>query len=166
MQLSNKIDAFKAIMGNYPTGVTIVTTIDAENNLPVGLTVNSFTSVSISPILVLFCVDKGSSSLSSFKNSKKFAVNVLASDQEKECLEFASKNTDKFKKVNYKVSERGLPILESSLGVMECKLVNELEAGDHFVFIGEVEHINKEAKDPMVYCKGKVGSLSKVWLGE
>ncbi|MBS4215172.1 flavin reductase family protein [Neobacillus rhizophilus] len=164
MTSSNKKDIFKEIMRNYPTGVTIVTTINPSNHQPVGLTINSFTSVSLDPTLVLFCVDKASSSLSSFRDSGKFAIHVLASDQVKVCNVFASKNTNKFDLANYKISDRGLPIVESALGVMECKLINEIEAGDHFIFVGEVEHISLCQKEPLLYFRGKTGAISNEWV--
>ena len=114
-------DQCRQLMGHYPTGVTIVTTMDWKKNIPSGLTVNSFTSVSMEPTLVLFCVDKSATSLSSFQQANRFAVHLLASDQEKECFEFASKSKDKFSQVHFHISKRGLPIIESALGVMECK---------------------------------------------
>ncbi|WP_232698480.1 flavin reductase family protein [Brevibacillus daliensis] len=155
-------DTFKAIMGSYPTGVTIITTTDLEGN-PAGLTANSFTSVSISPLLVLFCVDEKAGSLSAFRESGRFAVHVLAEDQQEICWRFASREPNKFNDVKWSLSERKLPVLPDCAGLMECKTVNVVEAGDHTIFIGEVEHIEKTDNEPLLYFRRKVGSIPANW---
>lgn len=150
-------------MGNYPTGVTIVTTSDTEGN-HCGLTVNSFASVSIDPLMVLWCLDKRSSSLKTFSNSSKFAVHILSQDQEELCWAFAGKDSERFSKANWCLSKDNLPILSGSLGVMECKMIHQIEAGDHYVFIGEIINldVNKD-KEPMLYFRRNVGSIPDGW---
>src|SRR5690625_2618480 len=88
---TKEIDEFKKIMGSYPTGVTVITTMD-ETDSPVGLTVNSFTSVSLEPMLISWNIIKDSSSCHAFRTAAKFAVNILAGDQHEECFLFANKN--------------------------------------------------------------------------
>lgn len=157
------IDLYKEIMGSYPTGVTIITTTDADNQ-PVGLTVNSFASVSLEPLLVLWCLDKRSGSLNAFKNADKFAVNILAGDQKEACWTFASsKEKDRFAKVSWEMSDHQLPILNNVFGAFECKKVNEIDAGDHIIFIGEVINIKKNDVVPMLYYKRNIGTVPESW---
>ncbi|RUQ28695.1 flavin reductase [Peribacillus cavernae] len=149
-------------MGSYPTGVTILTTMDAERN-PCGLTVNSFASVSLDPLLVLWCIDRKASSLEAFKQSPNFAVHVLAADQKDLCWAFAGKEPDRFSKASWNLSENKLPILSGSLGVMECKKVQEIDSGDHLILIGQVIHIENQEKEPMLYFRRNVGAVPTNW---
>ncbi|MFA8438571.1 flavin reductase family protein [Pueribacillus sp. YX66] len=150
---------YREIMGSYPTGVTIITTLDV-NNKPVGLTVNSFASVSLDPLMILWCIDKNSGSIETFKITNKFAVNILAGNQKEACWVFASRNeTDRFAKVNWELSSNDLPILNDVFGVLECKKVDEIDAGDHMILIGEVINLQKNDTDPMLYFRRKVGSI-------
>lgn len=161
-KVAEKVNVFKQIMGRYPTGVTIVTTID-DSGVPAGLTVNSFASVSIDPLMVLWCIDKRSSSLSKFVNTEKFAVHTLASDQTDACWTFAGKEQDKFAKVNWVVSKNDLPILVDSLGVLECQTVQQIDAGDHIIFLGEVIELSKKPKEPLLYFNRNIGEIPLNW---
>lgn len=163
MAETDSIQLYKEIMGSYPTGVTIITTTDADNN-PVGLTVNSFASVSLEPLMVLWCLDKRSGSLNAFKNAEKFAVNILAGNQKEACWTFASsKEQDRFGKVPWEMSENNLPIIKDVFGVFECKKVSEIDAGDHIIFLGEVINIKKNDVAPMLYYKRNVGMIPENW---
>ncbi|MGM9967131.1 flavin reductase family protein [uncultured Rummeliibacillus sp.] len=155
-------DDFKKALGNYPTGVTVVTTFDKENN-PVGLTVNSFASVSLDPLLILWSIDKRAKSLSDFTYSKKFAVNILASDQDKLCFLFSSKEIDRFGQCEWKRSDDDLPILENVASVLECEKVQEIEAGDHIILIGQVYKVVNTDKAPLLYHKRNVGRIPKTF---
>lgn len=160
---TDTIQLYKEIMGSYPTGVTIVTTTDSENR-PVGLTVNSFASVSLEPLLVLWCLDKRSGSLPAFKQADRFAVNILSGDQKEACWTFASsKEKDRFAKVSWEMSDHQLPILNNVFGAFECKKVNEIDAGDHIIFIGEVINIKKNDVVPMLYYKRNIGTVPESW---
>jgi flavin reductase (DIM6/NTAB) family NADH-FMN oxidoreductase RutF len=152
------VSKFKQIMGSYPTGVTILTTTDTEGN-PSGLTVNSFASVSLDPLLVLWCIDRKASSLEAFRQSANFAVHVLADDQKDLCWAFAGKEPDRFSTANWNMSENYLPILSGSFGVLECKKVQEIEAGDHVILIGQVINIQHQDKEPMLYFRRNIGSI-------
>lgn len=156
-------ETFKAIMGSYPTGATVITT-STQEGVPVGLTVNSFTSVSMDPPLVLFCVDHRAGSLHAFRESKKFTIHVLSENQKKECFKFAGKDSDKFSTVNWDFSELGNPVFANAAGVIECKTINEVEAGDHTIFIGEVVHISQSEEEPMLYYRREVGGVPKDWV--
>ncbi|MED3561983.1 flavin reductase family protein [Bacillus xiapuensis] len=157
---------FKQIMGDYPTGVTIVTTTK-EDGTPVGLTVNSFASVSLDPLMLLWSIDHRVSSLKEFTDRGKFAVHVLAEEQKELCQTFASKHEDRFSTCNWELSSNGLPIIEGALGVFECKTFKAIEAGDHTVFIGEVLDlkVNKE-KDPMLYHRRVFGAIPKEFYNQ
>lgn len=149
---------FKEIMGNYPTGVTVVTTTD-ENGTPLGLTVNSFASVSIDPLLILWSIDKKVSSHDPFIKSGKFAVHILAEDQGDVCMLFATKGTDRFKNSNWDFSDNQLPILKDVAAVLHCKTFKTVDAGDHTILIGEVVQMENYHKDPLLYHRRKFGKI-------
>ncbi len=151
-------DEFKKALGNYPTGVTVVTTFDEANN-PIGLTVNSFASVSLDPLLILWSIDKKSGSCPAFIEAEKFAVNILADDQADICTLFASKVEDRFSQCKWEESERNLPVLSGSLAQLECKTAKQIDAGDHIIFIGEVIHIHNEDKNPLLYHRRNFGPI-------
>ncbi len=149
---------FKEVMGNYPTGVTVVTTTTA-NHEAVGLTVNSFASVSLDPMLVLWSIDHKVTSLGDFTSSGKFAVHILADEQQELCKTFASKNVDRFSQCEWQFSENQLPIIDGAFAVLECKTFNVVEAGDHTILIGEVIRIQKDEKNPMLYHRRHFGAI-------
>ncbi|WP_066255827.1 flavin reductase family protein [Neobacillus drentensis] len=158
MEKQNQQNLFKEVMGNYPTGVTIVTTCDEDGN-PVGLTVNSFASVSLDPLLILWSIDHRVSSLNAFKMADGFVVHVLAGDQQKLCQLFASRNSDRFSSCNWSLSSQNLPILENTFAVLECKKYKQVEAGDHTILIGEVTNITVHEKEPMLYHRRHFGPI-------
>lgn len=156
----NKADAhlFKEALGNYPTGVAIVTTVNSEG-YPVGLTINSFTSLSIDPLLVLWSIDHKSSSIHTFKQTEKFVVHLLAEDQKELVQTFSKKDSDRFSEINWSFSASKLPIIEGVVAVLECETVQTVEAGDHTILIGSVKNIRVEEKRPLLYHRKKVGSI-------
>ncbi|WP_449538555.1 flavin reductase family protein [Ferdinandcohnia sp. Marseille-Q9671] len=158
MDKNTKTQDFKAVMGNYPTGVTVVTTTD-ENGVPLGLTVNSFASVSLDPLLILWSIDKSVSTYDIFTKTDKFAVHVLAGDQADICTLFASKGTDRFGSCEWKMSDNDLPIIEGASGVLHCKTFQTIEAGDHTILIGEVVEIENYSKPPLLYHSRKFGPI-------
>ena len=153
-----KIADFKQAMGNYPTGVTVVTAFD-ENNKPMGLTVNSFASVSIDPLLILWSIDDAAGSYDDFQKVDKFAVNILASDQADLCNLFSSRVEDRFAECEWKKSELNLPVLDGALAVLQCKVFKKVDAGDHTIMIGEVLNIHNEEKEPLLYHRRKIGGI-------
>ncbi|MEC2054058.1 flavin reductase family protein [Peribacillus psychrosaccharolyticus] len=155
---TEQVARFKEVLGNYPTGVTVVTTAD-ENGTPVGLTVNSFASVSIDPLLVLWSIDRKVSSFDIFQNTDKFAIHTLADDQAEICTLFASRDIDRFANCEWNLSEHALPIISGSYGVLQCKTFKKVDAGDHLILIGEVIDIEVEKKEPLLYHKRKFGKI-------
>ncbi|WP_413376714.1 flavin reductase family protein [Alkalihalobacillus sp. 1P02AB] len=154
----SQVDRFKEVMGNYPTGVTVVTTND-DKGVPYGLTVNSFASVSLEPLLILWSIDHRVSSLETFKKTEKFAVHVLAAEQQDICRLFASKEKERFNSCEWKVSDLGLPIISGVYATLQCKKFKQIEAGDHTILIGEVLDINIKEQEPMLYHRRKFGRI-------
>jgi flavin reductase (DIM6/NTAB) family NADH-FMN oxidoreductase RutF len=129
---------FFAIMGAFPTGVTIVTTLDSDGH-PKGLTSNAVCSVSAEPPLVLVCVDKRSNTLPALQQTRKFVVNYLVAGRGELSNLFASKEPDKFVDVAWRPASNGMPLLHAdTLAHAECTTIQEIEAGDHIIIIGHV----------------------------
>jgi flavin reductase (DIM6/NTAB) family NADH-FMN oxidoreductase RutF len=151
---------FFAIMGAFPTGVTIVTALD-QDGAPRGLTSNAVCSVSAEPPLILVCVDKRSQTLPALQASRGFVVNYLLAGRDELANLFASKEPDKFKDVAWRPAGNGMPLLhEDSLAHAECSVVQEIEAGDHIVFIGQVEggEPPMPASQPLMYFRRTYGT--------
>tara|TARA_B100000886_G_scaffold200797_1_gene138572 strand:- start:675 stop:1142 length:468 start_codon:yes stop_codon:yes gene_type:complete len=145
----------KKTLGKYLTGVTIVTSTDHDGN-PIGMTVNSFTSVSLQPSLVLWCIDKKQPSYNSFMNANGYAVNILSKDQNDLCYKFASQLDDKFENVNWKRSENGFPLVKNSLAWFDCKKWNYYSGGDHQILVGEVTSFDSFELEPLTYWNGQI----------
>ena len=127
-------DRFCQIMGNFATGVTIVTTMGPEG--PVGLTVNSFTSVSLDPPLVLVCIAKSASSFNAITASDTFGINILESGQQGLSNRFAGKSQSKWNGIDYIEGESGAPLLTNCLATLECAMSDIHIAGDHAIVVG------------------------------
>ena len=142
-------------LGKYSTGVTVVTSIDNDRN-PIGMTVNSFTSVSLLPALVLWCIDKKQPSYNSFMNAEGYAVNILSKDQNDICYKFASQLDNKFENVDWKISENGFPLVKNSLAWFDCKKWNYYSGGDHQILVGEVTSFDSFELEPLTYWNGQI----------
>ena len=153
--------AFRQVLGNYPTGVTVITAMDTEGK-PCGLVVGTFTSVSLDPPLVGFLPDKRSSSWPAVEQAGHFCVNVLAADQVELCRKVSVSGPDKFAGVEYKLSQHNLPILAGAMVSIECKLESVTEAGDHWFVLGRVLGLEAHRDDanPMLFFRGKYGSFA------
>ncbi len=146
-------------MGCFATGVTIITAHGADGK-PIGLTANSFTSVSLDPPLLLVCIANNAGSAEVLRAVHSFAVNVLQIGQQPVSNLFAGKGEDRFAGTRWEVGEYGAPILPSSLGIFECKRHTLHEAGDHFLLVGQVEKASFEPRrDPLLYFRGKYRRL-------
>jgi flavin reductase (DIM6/NTAB) family NADH-FMN oxidoreductase RutF len=151
---------FFAIMGAFPTGVGVVTTLD-EQNEPRGLTTNALCSVSAEPPLLLVCVDKRSNTLAALQHTRKFVVNYLAEERGELANLFASKEPDKFKDVSWKPGSNGMPWLHTdTISHAECSINQEIDAGDHVIFIGQVEDGQPPAPGtkPLMYFRRAYGT--------
>ena len=152
---------FKEICGNYATGVTVITSFN--NNTNYGFTANSFTSVSISPFLILFCLNKKANSNKALNIGNHFVVNILSSSQSNICNQFANNNlspSERFSEVKTTSTKNDIKIISDSVGWLECKVKNIVEGGDHFVYIGEAEMGNlSENQNPLVYHNSKIKKI-------
>ena len=150
---------FRSALGNFPTGITVVTAITEDNEL-LGTTVNSFSSVSLDPPLVLFSLDRSAHSLDAYRKVGIFAVNVLSSDQRDLSTKFAETFGEKWNGVKYDTWETGSPILPGSLASFDCRLWATYDGGDHIIFVGEVLCMScKALADPLIFFRGKYSSL-------
>lgn len=144
---------FRELCGRFATGVVVVTTMSHEGS-PVGMTANSFTSVSLVPPLVSLNVDHGAAMHGHVSRARRFAVNILESRQEAVSRRFAEEHPDRFDGVGYRVSDLGLPLLEGTLAVLECERHNSFEAGDHTIVIGRVLGGQVNDGRPLLYYRG------------
>jgi 3-hydroxy-9,10-secoandrosta-1,3,5(10)-triene-9,17-dione monooxygenase reductase component len=151
---------FRRVLGHYPTGVCVVTAVEADG-APTGMVVGSFTSVSLDPPLVAFFPDRKSSSWPRIEAVGKFCVNVLAADQQELCRRFATRGADKFAGVSHRTSANGSPILDGVVAWIDCNLDAVHEAGDHFIALGQVVALEVEGPGaPLLFFQGAYGAFS------
>ena len=144
---------FRAALGMFATGVTIVTACDADGKL-VGLTANSFNSVSLDPPLVLWSLARSAGSMPAFERGSHYAINILAATQHALAERFTSKTTDRFADVAFGMGVGGAPVLEGAAAVFECFNRSQYEEGDHVIFVGEVERCSWRAGVPPLIFHG------------
>ena len=146
---------FRAALGTFATGVTVITARD-ENGARVGLTANSFNSVSLAPPLVLWSLSRNASTMPAFSRGSHYAINILASDQRHIAERFASKDIDRFADIALREGACGAPIIEGALAVFECFNRSQYAEGDHIIFVGEVEHCQRrDDVQPLIYHGGR-----------
>jgi 3-hydroxy-9,10-secoandrosta-1,3,5(10)-triene-9,17-dione monooxygenase reductase component len=151
---SEDLRSYRNALGSFATGVTIVTT-QTDAGKPVGLTVNSFTSVSLEPPLVLWSLARKSPSLGIFDACRHYGINVLASHQAEHCARFATPMPDKFAGTAWSASEEGVPLLEGVAMQLVCENQQRIEAGDHVIFLGRVLHYAPGTGQPLIFCRGE-----------
>ncbi|WP_028925193.1 flavin reductase [Pseudonocardia acaciae] len=155
---------FRRVLGNYPTGVTVVTAIGDDGN-PAGMAVGSFTSVSLDPPLVAFLPTKSSTSFPKIRTASSFCVNVLAADQEPLSRGFAARGGDKFAGVSWSRTPSGAPRLDGAAAWIDCEFESVQEAGDHYLVIGRVRHLDSDGERlPLVFFQGGYGRFSPASL--
>ena len=154
---------FRRACGAFATGIAIAT-VTGRDGKPHGLTVNSFTSVSLHPPLVLICIAHKAATHGPFASAESFAINILHQGQEYLSAHFASSHPNRFEDVTWSTGAGGAPVLAESLAVLECLTKKRIEAGDHTIFIGEVRHAicPDPATDggPLMYFRGGYAKLS------
>ena len=158
LDLNDMMDTLelRKVMGQFATGVTVITTQAGDERF--GFTANSYTSVSLDPPLILFCLHKDSKGCPVFLKNGAFAVNILADDQIEVSNGFANRelSTDeRYELVSYTNGETGSPVLDGAMGYLDCRLSSSLESGDHVIFIGEVIDMgHRPEKRPLIYFQG------------
>lgn len=151
---------FRTALGSFATGVTIVTT-RAPDGTPIGLTANSFNSLSLDPPMVLWALSKTSLSLEAFAKAEHFAVNILAADQQPLADLFATRGARKFAELNCDTGLGGIPLLRGCSAVFECRLSYQYEGGDHVIFVGEVKEFAHFGRPALAFHGGNYASLVK-----
>lgn len=146
---------FRAALGTFATGVTVITARDA-NGKPVGLTANSFNSVSLTPPLVLWSLSRSASTMPAFTRGSHYAINILAADQREIAERFARKDIDRFEGIPLNEGVSGAPVLDGVMAVFECFNRSQYEEGDHIIFVGEVEHCaRRDGALPLIFHGGR-----------
>jgi len=144
---------FRRALGSFATGVAVVTARDPSGGNR-GMTVNSISSVSLEPPLVLYCLDKAAMSYEIFRQSENFAVNFLRKDQHALSVRFSTAAIDKWEGVDYELWSGQLPVLRGCLANLACRRENIYEGGDHVIILGRVQHLEVFGGDPLLYFRG------------
>jgi len=153
--------AFRAALGTFPTGVAVVTATAGAH--PMGITVNSFTSVSLDPPLVLWCIDRDSDRFRTFTTAHGYTISVLGTAHESVSSRLARQGEHRLDGVALETTELGPPALADALAVFECLREEVHEAGDHAILLCRVVRFHRhEAGAPLVFFKGKYGALADV----
>jgi flavin reductase (DIM6/NTAB) family NADH-FMN oxidoreductase RutF/DNA-binding IclR family transcriptional regulator len=164
--MTHSIDAasLRQVLGHYPTGVTVVTAIDASAS-PAGMTVGSFTSVSLDPPLVGFFADQTSSSFPRIRRAASFCANILGADQEQVCRSFAAKTDNKFRGLTWHAAPSGAPILEGVVAWIDCDFERIEQIGDHYAVYGRVRDLEIDRRSlPLLFFRGGYGGFTPLSL--
>lgn len=146
--------AYRDVLGQYASGVTVVTTL--QGGTPVGMTCQSFTSVSLDPPLVAFLPMKTSRAFAAIRQTRRFCVNFLSAEQADLSNSFASRADDKFAGVAWHPTSTGMPLLEGTVGWVDCTVQDVHEAGDHYLVIGRVEDLGQgDGSKPLLFHRGR-----------
>lgn len=142
------------LLGQFATGVTVITTRSKQGR-KVGMTANSFSSLSLDPPLILWSLSKTAPSLSDFVDAEHFAIHMLAQEHHSLSGHFAKASADKFVGIAHRECDVGVPILEDVLATLVCRNVTQYEGGDHLIFIGQIEQYQQRQGEPLVFHAGK-----------
>ena len=149
---------FRRACGRFATGVTIASVVDSEG-VPHGLTVSSFTSVSLHPPLILICLGHEVSAIHHFRTATHFGINVLAEDQRALSERFARRGEDRFDGVAWQPGVTGVPLLPGVLAAIECAVHRIVPMGDHDILVGEMVHTQVKDGEPLLYFGGSYRKL-------
>src|SRR5207247_1853390 len=152
--------ALRKVMGCFATGVTVITTRD-QSGKPYGLTANAVTSLSLTPPLLLICVDRKAETYPHFFDSKTFVLNILAEDQEAVSRRFATTGGSKFRGLEFEPGRLDQRILAGPFGHVECRIIDTLEGGDHVIHLGQVEHAEAGGGGPLLVLRGRYRHLTE-----
>ncbi|MCW2900506.1 MAG: putative oxidoreductase [Streptosporangiaceae bacterium] len=160
MSTATTIDALtmRRTIGRFATGVAVVTTLDGGE--PHGMTVNSLTSVSLDPPLLLVCLTTGARTTDAVVRAGRFAVNILSARQEAIALRFARRGADHFEGLEPAYGEHDVPVVPDALAHLECTVERQFEAGDHLVVFGEVQRVCDREGEPLAFLGGRFADLT------
>lgn len=153
-------DLFRRTCGRFATGIAVAT-VTGRDGQPFGLTINSFTSVSCCPPLILICIDYRCSLLPHFRASSWLGVNILSDSQQDISVRFALRESDRFTDLEWHRGETGVPLIDSCLAQMECCVSQVVEAGDHAVFLAEVIKVDWFKGEPLIYFGSEYRTLAQ-----
>jgi flavin reductase (DIM6/NTAB) family NADH-FMN oxidoreductase RutF len=153
-------DEFRRACGRFATGVTIATVLDAAGG-PHGLTVSSFTSVSLKPPLVLICLGHEVTVIDAFRGAQHFGINVLAEDQQELSERFARRGADRFDGLAWRAGDTGVPLIPGVLAAMECRVHHRFVSGDHDIFVGEMVRAQVTGGEPLIYYASRYRGLHR-----
>jgi 3-hydroxy-9,10-secoandrosta-1,3,5(10)-triene-9,17-dione monooxygenase reductase component len=152
---------FRGILGRFATGVVAISAVDPATGRPNGLAANAFTSVSLDPPLVSFCVAHTSTTWPKLRGAERICVNILAASQREICLRLAAKGGEKFAGLGWTASPGGGPVIDGALAWLECSVEAEYVAGDHMIVVARVHHLDRHHDgDPLVFYQGGYGTFS------
>jgi flavin reductase (DIM6/NTAB) family NADH-FMN oxidoreductase RutF len=149
---------FRQACGKFATGITIVTVIGPDG-APHGMTVNSFTSVSLDPPLVLVCIDRKATILPKLEAARSIGINILAEDQRDLSAQFARRGTDRFEAVPWFSGELGVPLIDGALAHFECEKTTVADGGDHLIFIARARYLRCSEGRPLLYFASGYANL-------
>ena len=155
MNKDKEIEAFKTALSKFLTGITVVTAVDDVGD-PIGMTVNSFSSVSLDPPLVLWSIDKKQPSYNFYKKSNGYVVNILSKNQLELCNLFSSQTKNKFKNIKWQRSANGFPLIKDCLAWFDCVKWEDYPGGDHQILVGKVTSFKFSNLEPLAYWNSKI----------
>jgi flavin reductase (DIM6/NTAB) family NADH-FMN oxidoreductase RutF len=154
---SDKTRALRVALGQFATGVAVVTAIDL-NGQPVGMTINSFSSVSLKPALVSWCIDRRAASYATFTRARRFALTVLSTEQADLALRFATRGADKFRGID--IDDGQAPVIANACAWFRCESYRSIALGDHQMLVGKVSEFGNNALRPLVFSSGQFRQLA------
>lgn len=149
---------FRNALGSFATGITVITALGKDGQ-KVGMTANSFNSVSLDPALVLWSVARDANCFDDFIGAESFAIHVLAADQEAISNRFAKSGVDKFAGIDCSEGLAGIPILPHYSACFQCQIENQYEGGDHVILVGRVIEFSDKGLEPLIFSRGKYATL-------
>ncbi|WP_256789922.1 flavin reductase family protein [Frankia sp. AvcI1] len=151
----------RRVLGHYPSGVTVVTAV--SDGVPVGFACQSFHSLSLDPPMILVLPARGSTTWPKIRQTGLFCVNILAQEQADLCQAFAVSGGEKFRGVDWRLSDRGSPIIAGASAWIDCDLVGEHDGGDHTIAVGLVMGLESdESRAPLIFHRGTFHTLERV----
>lgn len=155
-------ETFRAVLGRFASGVTIITARDADGR-DHGMTVSAFASLSLEPTLVLVCIDQAASMHPLMREHPSFGINILSSEQEAYSRRFAAEEDDRFEGIAFRRGQSGVVLLADALAHMECHVVRHHDAGDHTIYIAEIDRAEPMATEgrPLLYYRGGYAQLER-----
>jgi flavin reductase (DIM6/NTAB) family NADH-FMN oxidoreductase RutF len=152
--------SLRQALGCFATGVAVITTL-GDWDAPMGLTVNSFSSVSLDPPLILWSLSVQAPSVSAFQHHDGFAVNIMSVEAKDLVQRFARPSPDKFAGVTWTSGHLGVPLLDDVVATFECRTENRILKGDHEIYIGKVERYSRTDRNPLVFHRGRFATLGE-----